>query len=123
MHRLRPGQSRRTTVTVRAPKSAAGHYDLAAVYASQVVGHGSLNVSGAAGARVLLSYPGHAPVKPCEIPSSRAAAAPTHGTSGGGSAVAELIFTLVAFLVLGIAARWLWRHRPHAGGNGSHVRR
>jgi hypothetical protein len=94
---LQPGQSVTTAVNVSAPASAHGQYDLAAVFRAAIPGaHGSLNLSGAVGSRVLLDLPGSTAAKPC-----LAVAPAVHAAAGGGSGwIGALIVAVLAGLAI-----------------------
>ena len=105
---LQPGQHKVAHVHVNAPGTAAGSYDLAAVFASTPqAGHG-LSVSGAVGERVQLAYPGSTQGRPCV--AARPPHLAVHQASSTGIPFAGIGGALLAVLVI-IAAVLTWRHR------------
>lgn len=97
-----------TTVTVAAPASAAGSYDLAAVYRARPDGTDGtgFKVSAAAGARILLSLGGSSsPARACTTVALASADGPA------ASPPWALLGTLAALLAIGVT--WYRRRRSH----------
>ena len=99
---LQPGQHLAARITVSAPASAAGSYDLAAVFAGVPQSAHGLTVSGAVGERVELAYPGKTAGRPCVMARPPAAAghpaaSPVPDLAGLGVAVAAIVAGLAAW--------------------------
>lgn len=104
---LKPGQHLTAHIIVNAPASAAGSFDLAAVFAGQPqAGAHGLAVSGAVGERVQLAYPGKTAGRPC-VAARPPVAAHQHASSVPYAAIGG---ALLAVLVI-VAAVLAWRHR------------
>lgn len=109
---LHPGQSRNVTLTVAAPATATGHYDLLAVMSAvpATPAHAAMGetVGGAVSTRVLLSYPGATTAEPCATLTPRVQAAAPH--QAGINPLAGIL-GLVFILAVIAAAAVVIRHR------------
>ena len=104
---LQPGQHLAARITVSAPASAAGSYDLAAVFAGVPQSAHGLTVSGAVGERVELAYPGKTAGRPCVMARPPVAS----GHAGGGLPAADLGGAVLGAAVLASAGALAWRRR------------
>jgi uncharacterized protein (TIGR03382 family) len=115
-YKLAPGQSRHVTLTISAPATATGHYDLLAVMSAlpASTAHAAVGdtVGGGVGVRVLLDYGGRTTGKPCATAAAPRAAVPP-AASGFPLAGAAGIGVAVLVALLAVWAYAL-RRRRHA---------
>jgi len=109
MH-LNPGQSHVAVMTVNAPSSAHGTYDLVAAFGASVPGSGRVHLTAAAGAQLVVRATGREAVPSCG--RHVRAAAPYHPPGAGlllpVAVIAVVVLAVSTLVTVWALRRWRW---------------